>query len=86
MRNSFPQQIEITAFIVLTALVTLKSFYFKETLMPKGYLVANIRVTDQERFQQFSGMAGQLSKNMVAKFWREALWLTGLRVTSVALL
>jgi len=25
--------------------------------MPKGYLVANIRVTDQEKFQKFSGMA-----------------------------
>ena len=26
--------------------------------MPKGYLMANIRVTDAEKFQQFSGMAG----------------------------
>ena len=26
--------------------------------MPKGYLVANIRVSDAEKFQQFSGMAG----------------------------
>ena len=26
--------------------------------MPKGYLVANIRVRDQEKFQKFSGMAG----------------------------
>ena len=26
--------------------------------MPKGYLVANIRVRDQEKFQQFAGMAG----------------------------
>ena len=26
--------------------------------MPKGYVVANIRVWDQEKFQQFSGMAG----------------------------
>ena len=25
--------------------------------MPKGYLVANIRVTDAEKFQVFSGMA-----------------------------
>jgi uncharacterized protein (DUF1330 family) len=25
--------------------------------MPKGYLVANIRVTDAEKFQTFSGMA-----------------------------
>jgi uncharacterized protein (DUF1330 family) len=25
--------------------------------MPKGYVVANIRVRDQEKFQQFSGMA-----------------------------
>lgn len=28
--------------------------------MAKGYLVANIRVTDQEKFQQFSGMAGPI--------------------------
>ena len=28
--------------------------------MAKGYLVANIRVTDKERFQQFSGMAGPI--------------------------
>ena len=26
--------------------------------MPKGYLVANIRVKDTEKFQRFSGMAG----------------------------
>ena len=26
--------------------------------MSKGYVVANIRVRDQEKFQQFSGMAG----------------------------
>ena len=26
--------------------------------MPKGYIVANIRVKDQEKFQEFSGMAG----------------------------
>ena len=26
--------------------------------MSKGYVVANIRVTDQDRFQEFSGMAG----------------------------
>lgn len=26
--------------------------------MPKGYLVANIRVRDADKFQQFSGMAG----------------------------
>ena len=26
--------------------------------MPKGYLVANIRIEDQEKFQKFSGMAG----------------------------
>ena len=26
--------------------------------MPKGYLVANIRVKDQEKFLSFSGMAG----------------------------
>ena len=26
--------------------------------MAKGYLVANIRVTNQDKFQEFSGMAG----------------------------
>ncbi|XDZ66454.1 DUF1330 domain-containing protein [Alphaproteobacteria bacterium LSUCC0684] len=26
--------------------------------MPKGYLVANIRVNDKDKFQNFSGMAG----------------------------
>ena len=26
--------------------------------MPKGYVLANIRVRDKEKFQQFSGMAG----------------------------
>lgn len=30
--------------------------------MPKGYLVANIGVQDQERFQSFSGMAGPIIK------------------------
>ncbi len=30
--------------------------------MAKGYLVANIRVTDQEKFQAFSGMAGPVIK------------------------
>ena len=30
--------------------------------MSKGYLVANIRVKDQEKFQQFSGMAGPAIK------------------------
>ena len=30
--------------------------------MAKGYLVANIRVTDQDKFQEFSGMAGPAIK------------------------
>ena len=30
--------------------------------MSKGYIVANIRVTDQDRFQEFSGMAGPAIK------------------------
>ena len=30
--------------------------------MAKGYVVANIRVTDQDKFQQFSGMAGPAIK------------------------
>ena len=35
--------------------------------MPKGYLVANIRVTDQEKFQEFSGMAGPAIKKYGGK-------------------
>ena len=30
--------------------------------MPKGYLVANIRVQDKEKFSTFSGMAGPVIK------------------------
>jgi len=30
--------------------------------MPKGYLVANIRVKDKEKFASFSGMAGPVIK------------------------
>ena len=30
--------------------------------MAKGYLVANIRVTNQDKFQEFSGMAGPAIK------------------------
>ena len=30
--------------------------------MPKGYLVANIRVQDKEKFTTFSGMAGPVIK------------------------
>ena len=35
--------------------------------MAKGYLVANIRVTDQEKFQEFSGMAGPAIKKYGGK-------------------
>lgn len=35
--------------------------------MPKGYLVANIRVTNQEKFQQFSGMAGPIIQKFGGK-------------------
>ena len=35
--------------------------------MPKGYLVANIRVKDQERFAAFSGMAGPIIKSYKGK-------------------
>ena len=30
--------------------------------MPKGYLIANIRVQDKEKFATFSGMAGPIIK------------------------
>lgn len=35
--------------------------------MPKGYVVANIRVKDQEKFQQFSGLAGPVIKRYGGK-------------------
>lgn len=52
---------------MLTALVTLGHFKLAEYKMPKGYVVANIRVTDQDRFQQFSGMAGPAIKKYGGK-------------------
>ena len=35
--------------------------------MSKGYVVANIRVKDQEKFKQFSGMAGPAIKRYGGK-------------------
>ena len=35
--------------------------------MAKGYLVANIRVTNQDKFQEFSGMAGPAIKKYGGK-------------------
>ena len=35
--------------------------------MSKGYVVANIRVEDQEKFKQFSGMAGPTIKKYGGK-------------------
>ena len=35
--------------------------------MAKGYVVANIRVTDHDRFQKFSGMAGPAIKKYGGK-------------------
>ena len=35
--------------------------------MPKGYLVANIRVKDTEKFQRFSGMAGPVIQKFGGK-------------------
>ena len=35
--------------------------------MSKGYVVANIRVQDQEKFKQFSGMAGPAIKKYGGK-------------------
>ena len=35
--------------------------------MSKGYVVANIRVKDQEKFQQFAGMAGPAIKKYGGK-------------------
>ena len=36
-------------------------------MMSKGYVVANIRVKDQEKFEQFSGMAGPAIKKYGGK-------------------
>ena len=52
---------------MLPALVTLGHLKLTECKMPKGYVVANIRVTDQDRFQQFSGMAGPAIKKYGGK-------------------
>ena len=35
--------------------------------MPKGYVVANTRLKDQQKFQQFSGMAGPVIKKYGGK-------------------
>ena len=35
--------------------------------MAKGYLVANIRVTNKEKFQEFSGMAGPVIQKFGGK-------------------
>ncbi len=35
--------------------------------MSKGYLVANIRVTDKDKFQEFAGMAGPAIKKYGGK-------------------
>ena len=35
--------------------------------MPKGYVVANIRVKEQEKFQQSSGLAGPVIKRYGGK-------------------
>ena len=48
--------------------------------MPKGYLVANIRVKDKEKFAVFSGMAGEVIKAHGEKYWPKVLMLSGMRV------
>ena len=35
--------------------------------MPKGYVVANTRLKDQQKFQQFSGMAGPVIRRYGGK-------------------
>lgn len=47
--------------------------------MAKGYVVANIRVTDQDKFEQFSGMAGPIIKKMAVKFLPVVQVLTDLK-------
>ena len=54
--------------------------------MAKGYVVANKRVTDQDKFQQFSGMAGTAIKNMVVKFLLVVQAPTDLKAMVVELL
>ena len=47
--------------------------------MPKGYVVANIRVKDQEKFQQFSGMAVAVIKKYGGKVLARGPVRIGLR-------
>ena len=47
--------------------------------MPKGYLVANIRVKDKEKFQSFSGMAGPVIQSLEVKYLPKARVLIGMR-------
>ena len=44
--------------------------------MPKGYLVANIRVQDKEKFSTFSGMASPVIKAYGGKIFKKCyhLW------------
>ena len=48
--------------------------------------MANIRVSDQDKFQQFSRMAGPAIKNMVGRCLHAVQVLTGWKVMSMALL
>ena len=52
--------------------------------MSKGYVVANIRVKDQEKFQQFSGMAGPTIKKYGGKVLARGPDADRLRAMSVA--
>ena len=49
---------DMSAFYVLTGQVTWLISNIWRCTMAKGYVVANIRVTDHEKFEQFSGSGG----------------------------
>ena len=48
--------------------------------MPKGYLVANIRVKDTEKFQSFSGIQDLLYKSLEVKYLLKGQAQIGMRV------
>ena len=54
--------------------------------MPKGYLVANIRIHDAEKFKEFAAMAGPAIKKTVARFWLEDHQPTDMKALLLALL
>ena len=72
------------ALIMLTCHVSRLIFKIGKLIIPKGYVVANISVTDQEKFQQFSGMAGPAITKYGGKVLARGQMRTDLRAMLVA--